>query len=63
MPRSNVIAVIAVLWASVVVLKALAGGLSFSGGSYGAGQAFALILAGVVLIVGIRHLVKARAPA
>jgi hypothetical protein len=63
MRRSNVVAAIAVVWAAFVVLKALAGGLHFNGGSYGAGQGFAVVLALVALIVGIRHLVRARATA
>jgi hypothetical protein len=63
MRRSNIVAAIAVVWAAFVVLKALAGGLHFSGGSYGAGQGFAVVLAIVVLIVGIRHLARARAAA
>lgn len=58
MRRSTVVATIAVVWAAFVLLNAR--GISFSGGSYGAGQGFAFVLAIIVLVVGIRHLVKGR---
>ena len=60
MRRSTIVAAVAVLWAAFVVGRAVASGFSFESGSYGNGQKFAVVLALVVLIVGVRELLKAR---
>jgi hypothetical protein len=60
MRRSTIVATVAVLWAAFVVIRAGASGFSFESGSYGNGQKFAVVLAIVVLIVGVRELLNAR---
>ena len=60
MRRSTIIAAVAVVWASLVLIRAAADGFSFNGGAYGAGQKTAIVLAVLVVIVGARELLKAR---
>ena len=58
--RNTVIAAVLVVWGALVLVRAAANGFSFNGGTYGAGQMFAVVLAVVVVIAGGRQLLKAR---
>jgi hypothetical protein len=60
MRQSTAIAAVAVVWATLVLLRAVANGFDFNGGAYGNGQKAALVLAALVLVVGGRELLKAR---
>jgi hypothetical protein len=51
---------IAVVWAALVLVRTAATGSEFNGGAYGNGQKFAVVLAILVLVVGIRELLTSR---
>jgi hypothetical protein len=58
--RSRIVAIVAVVWAALVLVRTVATGFEFDGGAYGNGQKFAVVLAALVLVVGARELLKSR---
>ena len=61
MRTTQIISMLAVLWAGFVLGKAAANGFEFDhGGTYGNGQMAAIVLAVMVIIVAGRQLIKHR---
>jgi hypothetical protein len=60
MRTTQIISMLAVLWAGFVLGKAAGNGFEFENGSYGSGQKAAIVLAVMVIIVAGRQLIKPR---
>jgi hypothetical protein len=61
MRTTQIISMLAVLWAGFVLGKAAANGFEFDhGGAYGNGQMAAIVLAVIVILVAGRQLIKPR---
>jgi hypothetical protein len=57
---TQIVSMLAVLWAGFVLGRATSNGFAFDEGFYGNGQRAAVVLAVVVIIVARRQLLKSR---